>query len=175
MAWTAPLTAVAGGIFSASIFNTYIRDNLNEMAPAKSTVVSSWFPVSGVNQVTERYPAQMSTLGSSTTTSTSFGNLADGITTSVTVSTGTQALVLIYSTIDNSGTNRTWMSYQVSGATATAADDTRSINQGTSSNVRWGATFLSTLTAGSNTFTLRYRVTAGTGTFAVRRIGVIPF
>jgi hypothetical protein len=41
--------------------------------------------------------------------------------------------------------------------------------------MRWGATFLESLNAGSNTFTMRYRVTAGTGTFSARRIGVIPF
>lgn len=175
MAWSAPLTAVAGGIFSAAIFNQYIRDNLNELAPAKSTQVSSWFPATGANALAERVPQQANTSGSSTTTATAYGNLADAVTTSVTATTGPKALVVIYCNLNNSGANRTWMSYQVSGATTVAADDTFSINHSSTSGMRWGATFLQALTAGSNTFTLRYRVTAGTGTFSVRRIAVIPF
>jgi hypothetical protein len=34
---------------------------------------------------------------------------------------------------------------------------------------------ISSLTPGSNTFTMKYRVTAGTGTFLARQIAVIPF
>lgn len=179
VAWSSPITAVAGAVFSAALFNQYIRDNLNETAPAKATQVSSWFPVSAVNQITERAPLQANTSGSSTTTSTAYGNLADGVTTAVTVTTGTKALVSTYCNLTNSigggDPNRTWMSYQVSGATTVAPDDTWSINHSSSSGMRWGATFLQTLTAGSNTFTLRYRTTTGTGTFSVRRIAVIPF
>lgn len=176
MAWTSPVTAVAGGVFSAAQFNTYVRDNLNQLAAAKSTVLSSWFPVSAANTLTERFPTQANTTGSSTTVSSAYGNLADAVTTSVTVSTGTQAMVLIYCNLLNSvNGNRTWMSYEVSGATTIAADDTFSINHSFNGGMRWGAMSLPTLTAGSNTFTLRYRVTAGTGTFSVRRIAVVPF
>ncbi len=45
----------------------------------------------------------------------------------------------------------------------------------TASFVNAGATFLVTgLTAGSNTFTQQYKVNGGTGTFANRRLLVIP-
>lgn len=170
------MTAIAGASVLAADFNTYIRDNLNETSPAKATSLSSWFPHSGVNTLAERFPSQNNSTGASTTTNTAYGNLADGITTSVTVSTGTKALVLLYSNINNSaGGNRTWCGFDISGATTRAADDTRSVNHSSAAGMRWGATFLEALTAGSNTFTMRYRVTAGTGTFSARRIGVIPF
>lgn len=169
---------MAGGVFTAAQFNTYVRDNLNQLAPAKSTTVSSWFPVSAVNQLTERFPTQNNASGSSTTTATSYGNLADGVTTAVTVSTGTMALVMLYTNFSGTsgGANRIWMSYEISGATTAIPSDTRSLHHTFVGGLRFGASFLHTgLTAGSNTFTLRYRVTAGTGTYTNRRIAVIPF
>lgn len=177
MTWTAPMTAIAGASVMASDFNTYVRDNLNQTAPAICTSQGSWFTASGVNQLAERFPTQNNTQASSTTTSTSYGNLGDGVTTSVTVGTGNRALVLIYVNISNSvDGDRTWMAYDISGATTLASADDRSVNHSSNQGMRWGSTFLETsLTPGSNTFTLRYRVSAGTGTFSVRRIAVIPF
>lgn len=179
MAWTAPLIAVAGGVFSAAQFNQTVRDNLNATSTAISTQVSSWFPASAANVLAERVPAQDNDQGSSTTTSTSYGNLADGLTTAVSVATGNRALVSIYSNLSNSPgahPNRSWVGFEVSGATTIAAVDTMSLDHSSSAGMRWGASFLLTgLTAGTNTFTLRYRVTSGTGSFSVRRIAVIPF
>lgn len=170
------MTAIAGAAVLAADFNAFVRDNLAQTAPAICTSQSSWFPASGVNKLAERFPTQNNAQGSSTTASTSYGNLADGLTTSVTVSTGNQALVLIYGNMVNSvNGNRTWIAYDISGATTRAGDDTRAIDHSSNQGMRWGATLLEPLTAGSNTFTLRYRVTAGTGTFSVRRIAVIPF
>lgn len=174
------MTAIAGASVFAADFNTYIRDNLNQTAPGIASAMSSWFPASGVNQLAERFPGQSNTPGSSTTTSTSYGNLADGVTTSWTTGTGTMALVSIYANWTNSigggGNNRTWMSYAVSGATTIAADDSYSINHSSSAGMRWGSTFLVTgLNPGTNTFALKYRTTTGTGTFSQRRIAVIPF
>lgn len=170
------MTAIAGASVLAADFNTFVRDNLNQTAPAIATSVSSWFPHSGVNTLAERFPTQNNATGASTTTSTTYGNLADGITTSVTVNTGTMAAVLLYTNLNNSaGGNRTWCAFDISGATTRAADDTRSVDHSQAGGMRWGATFIETLNAGSNTFTMRYRVTAGTGTFSARRIGVIPF
>lgn len=179
MAWTAPTTAVAGGVFSAAQFNQTVRDNLNATSTAVATQVSSWFPASGVNTLAERVPVQANTQGSSTTTSAAYGNLADGVTTSVSVATGNRALVSIYANfLNNPGgsTSRSWMSFDIGGATTLAATDFLSIDHSFNGGMRWGASFLMTgLTPGTNSFTLRYRVTAGTGTFSVRRIAVIPF
>jgi hypothetical protein len=177
MAWTAPLTAVAGGVFSSSLFNSTVRDNLNETSTAKATQVSGWFPASGINALTERVPVQDNDQGSSTTTSTTYTNLADGLSTAVSVSVGNRALVSIYANFSNSVSgNRSYVGFAVSGASTVAATDFFGIDHSFNGGMRWGATYLVTsLTGGSNTFTLQYRVSAGTGTFSVRRIAVIPF
>lgn len=177
MAWNIPFTAVAGQPFTAVMANAQMRDNLNATAPALATTISSWFVGTGTNAITERIPAQASATGSSTTTSTSYTNLGDGVTTSVTVATGTSAWVLLYCNLNNSGTNNTWLSVAVSGATTIAASDTWALMRNQTGGERLGVQsfFNGTLTPGNNTFTLRYRVTAGTGTFSVRRLGVIPF
>jgi hypothetical protein len=178
MAWTIPATAVAGQPFTAAIANAQMRDNLNATAPALATTISSWFTGTGVNTIAERIPAQANTLGSSTGTTTStYGNLADGVNTAVTVTTGTSALVLIYCNMVNSGTGNTWMSVAVSGATTIGASDSWAILRDQPNGERCGSQvyFNGTLNPGSNTFTLKYRVTTGTGTYTTRRIGVIPF
>lgn len=180
MAWTVPATAVAGQPFTASLFNAQMRDNLNATAPALATTISSWFPATGANAIAERIPAQSNTSGSSTTTSGTYGNLADGVTTSVTVNTGTSAWCLLYCNLSNSvlgTTSNTWMSVAVSGATTIAANDVRALMRNQNNGQRLGATFYfnGLLTPGNNTFTLQYRVSAGTGTFSIRRLGVIPF
>ena len=153
MAWTAPLTAVAGGVFSAAQFNQTVRDNLNATSTALATQVSSWFPASAANVLAERVPAQDNDQGSSTTTSTS-GVRTDGLTTAVSVATGTRALVSIYANFSNApggGSNRSWVGFEVSGATVIAAVDTMSIDHSFSGGMRWGASFLvTTLTAGTS-------------------------
>lgn len=178
MAWTVPATAVAGQPFTAATYNTQMRDNLNATAPALASTVSSWFTSTGPNAIAERIPAQNNTSGSSTTTSTSYGNLADAVTTSVTVATGVSAWVLLYCNCNNSvAGNNTWMSVAVSGATTLASSDNRALMMNQNGGARSGCPFYfnNLLTPGNNTFTLQYKVTAGTGTFSVRRIGVIPF
>lgn len=181
MAWTAPMTAVANTAFTAAQFNTFVRDNLNETAPAKATVSGSIFVGTGSNSIAERYPAMDIVNTSQTTTSTTYANLA---TTgpAVTVTTGTSALVFIQCRVRNTGsTNSALASYAVSGATTIAADDTRSVSSLGAQNA--GGDYCSMflhkagseiLTAGSNTFTMKYRVGGGTGEYARRRITVVP-
>lgn len=110
-----------------------------------------------------------------TTTGTSYGNLSGGASPSVTVTTGTTALVFISAEMVNSGANFCRMSFEVSGASSVSADDTRSIESHGTNELRLGtAVLLTSLTAGSNTFTAKYRVTGGTGTFDDRSIAVVP-
>ena len=70
------------------------------------------------------------------------------------------------------------MSVDVSGATTSAAADSRALRQGRDSAaalVRCSSTSLFTLTAGSNTFTSKYRsTTAAIATFNERRLLVFP-
>lgn len=176
MAWSVPSTAVSGSPFTAALYNAQVRDNLLATAPALATTISSFFTASGTNAIGERIPQQANATGSSTTASTTYVNLADAITSSVTANTSTCAAILLYCNMSNSGANNTWMSFAVSGATTVAATDGSAIQRNISAGERLGITVYQTgLTPGSNTFTLRYRVTAGTGTFSARRIAVIPF
>jgi len=114
-----------------------------------------------------------------TTTSTSYTDL----TTSgpaVTVTTGTKALVIVTAqSRNNLGAEFCRISYAVSGATTIAADDSFAINwqqpqDGTfAQQIRTSVASVVSLTAGSNTFTLKYKVSNGTGTFLNRAIFVI--
>ncbi len=113
---------------------------------------------------------------SQTTTSTSYTDLATS-GPAVTLTTGTKALVIITCASSNSGINRTSsMSYAVSGATTIAASDSVAIihqNNSIASTLRYSSASVPTLTAGSNTFTAKYKVNTDTGTFSDREIFVI--
>lgn len=119
--------------------------------------------------------AEVST--SQTSTSATFGDLTTA-GPAVTVTTGTSVLVAITATVsNNTSQNISLVGVAVSGATTTAASDANALY--VSSSVA-GATYQMTVlipltvTAGSNTFTLKYRVGGGTtGTFANRRITLI--
>lgn len=115
---------------------------------------------------------------SSTTTSTAYtSTLADALTTSVTVTIGANgvALVAVGAFLLNSGANFSLLSWAVSGATTIASSD--SLSYEISGTTGAGGTFTHlqrSLTAGSTTFTLQYRVVGGTGTFSNRHISVVP-
>ena len=114
-----------------------------------------------------------------TTTSTTYTDLTTA-GPAVTLTTGTKALVIITCRIDGDGNNRTaYMSYAVSGASTVTASDSVSLSikdptQAQSNQVRASAASVVSLTAGTNTFTAKYRIDAtNTGTFANREIFVI--
>lgn len=178
MVWTAPMTAVANTVFTAAQFNTHVRDNLNETAPAKATVAGTLFVSDGVNSIAERVPSTAGVTTSESTTSAAYTDVATP-GPAVTVTTGTRAIVAVTSIVQNSSASQnSYASYAVSGASSIAATDDRAviitaaaINQ----TLRGAAVYMETgLTAGSNTFTMKYRVTGGTGSFQNRRIVVIP-
>lgn len=172
------MTAVANSVFTAAQFNTFVRDNLNETAPAKATTSGTLFVGAGVNSIAERVPTNNTVQTSENTTSTSYTDLAT-VGPSVTVTTGSRAIVCLRSLAQNNTAGQTaFASYEISGATSTAASDVRSLSHesGTANEgTRVGFTNLFiTLTPGSNTFTMKYRVDGGTGTFLHREIVVIP-
>lgn len=113
------------------------------------------------------------------TTSTTFTTFADAPT--VTLTTGTKALVLITSSMASSQANaRATAGFAVSGATTLAASDGNSIQQWLNSQVtdnnfitKYSGAFYVTLTAGSNVFTVRNKTSAGTSYFTERSIIVI--
>src|SRR3954463_9664656 len=115
MTWSAPMTAVAGAPFSAAQFNTYVRDNLNETAPAKATAGGQLFVSTGPNAIAARTPTAATVVTSQTTASTSYTNLATA-GPAVTVTTGTQAIALFKASISNDTSNSSSVTaVQVSG------------------------------------------------------------
>jgi hypothetical protein len=105
---------------------------------------------------------------SQNTTSTSYTDLATvGPTTTIT-SRGTKALVIWACTqFTTSGSCAT--SAAVSGATTVAAADSHGTVGSDAGRVAIGWAFF-TINPGSNTYTLKYRVSGGTGTFLDRRM-----
>ncbi len=172
------MTAVANTILTAAQWNTHLRDNLNETAPAKATTSGALFVATGTNAIAERIPAGQFTAAAETTASTSFVDLAT-VGPAATAVTGTKAFVFIRAGMENSTVNAAaHMSFEVSGATSTAATLNRAITIAgiaAANRARIGAgIFVDNLVAGSNTFTAKYSVGAGTGTFVSRELSVIP-
>jgi hypothetical protein len=149
----------------------------NGFASLIKTATNTWsymppggFPASGTTTVATQQ----------TSTSTSYTDLATA-GPAVTVTTGTKALVIITASLFNSAAvSGTYMSYAVSGATTLAASDTRCLlTRGVTtgqyaSEIRASTSvFLTGLTAGSNVFTTKYRVTGNTGYWTDRDINVM--
>ena len=115
---------------------------------------------------------------SQTTTSATYTDLATA-GPAVTVTTGTKAFVITSARISGSALGfDSYQSYAVSGATTVAASDTVAVMHGAfriNTSLRASAGQMITgLTAGSNTFTCKYRVdSSSTGTFLDRNITVI--
>lgn len=189
MSWTAPFTAVAGSVFTAAQWNTFIRDNLAETMPSKAVTAGSWFAVSAAGQIAQRSPGAVINTQQVDFTSTSFGDPETQTTTeapadpgpSVTVTTGVNALVGYRVNIRiPSLSARCEVSYEISGETSREASKTRSLGYSVSANAgalnfRVGWMDLATLlTPGENTFTLKYNVSSGTGVVSDRRLFVVP-
>lgn len=115
-----------------------------------------------------------------TETNTAYDDMAtSGPAVTVTIGANGLALVTVYASVQNDTTNASsHMGFAISGASTVAAADAFSLRleaytANNASNV--SAVFLVTaLTAGSTTFTAKYRVSAGTASYADRKITVIP-
>lgn len=117
-----------------------------------------------------------------TSTSTTYTDLAT-VGPSVTVTTGTKALVIFRANVHNGNGagNRPSIDFAVSGATTRSAGDTTNavMSSGTaisaSDALRPSVVGFAvvTLTAGSNTFTLKYKTNSGTPGWSNREIAVI--
>jgi hypothetical protein len=158
--------------------NTHVRDNLNETAPGVASAAGRMIVTDAANSIVERLPAADEVLTSETTTSTTYTDLATA-GPAVTVTTGTAALVIVTASVTvNTDGGVGYISFAVSGATTQAAADSRSLNKRDTNNRGIQASFViveTDLNAGSNTFTLKYRTSAGTATFVNRVISVVPF
>jgi hypothetical protein len=170
------MTASAGSVFTAAQFNTYVRDNLNETAPAKATAAGQIFVSTAANSIAARLVNADFIATSESTTSLTYTNLATNGPV-ITATTSASCIVAIYCNVFHSGGLAAWMSYGITGATTAVELDNRAIMLQSTGGQRVGATFFhsSILNPGSNTFTAKYRVsTSGTGTWSDRRLMVIP-
>lgn len=175
------MTFTAGAVLTAAQLNTHLRDNLNETAPAKATTAGSVFAGAGTNSISEHICPSGIVSASEGVVATSYGNISGGtVGPTFTVTTGTFCFVSIScNMLNNTGGAASYMGYAVSGASTIAADDTKALYYESSNagDIIGIGTIIpeSGLTAGSNTFTAKYRVGAGTGTFASRRLSVLNF
>jgi hypothetical protein len=132
---------------------------------------SVWSPVSGQFATAQTNSFQA-------TSSTTYVDL--GTVTSVTLTTGTSALCIFHASAVNATSNAgIYVSVAVSGATTVAAtDDISNYIQTPSSSLgiyfpTCSGHIFTGLTAGSNTFTIKYRTNPGTATFGTRGIQVV--
>lgn len=169
------------GVLTAAQLNVLVN-NLNETAPGKFTTAGQYLTASGSNAGAARIVVQDSVVSGTddTTTSTTYTSLGGG-TPSVGAVTGTRALTFNTCNMANN-TNGAYSvcSYEVSSATVVAPSDTWAcfFTAETSAvrSSRISMIWLHTgLTAGTNIFTQRYRVSGGTGTFNFRSLTVMPF
>lgn len=126
---------------------------------------SAWVCVTPVSVRTDA----SGTMTSGTYTATLSGS--PGTNPSVTLATGTTALVTIAASISTSTTAGAGLvSVSVSGATTVGASDAYCIETSTTVNATPSRTFVITgLTAGTNTFTLEYRYSGGAATITYLR------
>jgi hypothetical protein len=181
MAWTTPNTVVSNTQqWTAANWNTFVRDNLNETCVAKATTAGRWFVSTGANAIAEREITDHTVATSQTRTSSTYGDLATTGPT-VTVTTGEAAMVFFNCDVRHSTTSAaSYFSVAVSGATAIAASDdwAGQCDGVTAGNANRAGSFKyfgpndNPLTAGSNTFTMKYRTTASTATFVDRHMVV---
>jgi hypothetical protein len=173
MAWSTPLTAVAGTALTAAQWNASVRDNLLETPAAKATTAGTLFVGAGPNSIAERFLLQHTVDTAETTTSTAYTSLGTNGPT-VTLTCGGKALVWIIAELYSSATGTTVASFEITGATTTAAADSRSIlNDNGPAAIRSSSCSLMTTNPGSNTFRMLYRTTSGTGTYLFRHLVVM--
>ncbi len=178
MAWSAPRTWVTAEVVTASIMNTDVRDNFLETGPAVATTGDRYIVTDGANSIVERATGTALVSTTETTTSTSYTDLATS-GPSVTVTTGTRAFVAFGARMFNSSVGVvSFMSYDVSGASAISANDAVSTHLESDPAAQVAAQYYggiqTALTAGSNVFKSEYKASGGTASFQNRRLSILP-
>lgn len=178
MAWTAFPTLTDGQILTGAHMQI-VQANFAETAPGKASGSGNYFSTSGANSIAERTIGHGQDTSVDTTTSTSYGDLTGGPGPACTITTGSKAIVFLSCSQQSSTVGAlTAMSCDISGATTTASTDNAAVRHTSataSANMTGSVVAFYTVTPGSNTFTAKYKTSAGTGTFGSRRILVLPF
>lgn len=162
MAWTAPMTAADNTTFTAAQFNANVRDNLLETEGAKATTAGRFFITTGANAIAEReIKNSVVTTAETQNTSGVWGDLAT-VGPQVTITTGASAMVWFGTAVSQSAANAfASASVEVTGASSIAAsfDYCVQIDGLAANNARRYTTayLFTTLTPGSNVFTMKYR------------------
>lgn len=158
MTYVDPPNVVAGSVVSASAYLNPVGLDIIDLNARTS-------------------PSSAGVATSQTTTSTSYTDLAT-VGPAVTLVTGNVAIVVLTAEVDTTGAGVTpRMGFAVSGATTLVASDIwgLKVDAGAAALLQMSFLVLATgLTAGTNTFTAKYRVGSGTGTFLNRGITVWP-
>jgi hypothetical protein len=166
MSFTAYPTVATGDFITAALWNTYIRDNGNDL-DRRTTVTGASVAAAG------------------TTASTSYTDATVvGPAVNVTIGATKKALVAQYANLEHAQVDGVMLAgFTISGGTSLAAADDLAIAftaPTAGGGIRTGAVWYldsATLTsAGSTTFQEKVRVggTAGTGTIRDRRLSVTP-
>lgn len=159
MSWTDPPDWTTETLSSADM-NAYVRDNSNDLhrrtTPQTATVATSEsVTISSYTDLTTPGPAVSAEIG------------ASGM-----------ALVILTARVEVTFNDAdALMSYSVSGATTVSSNDTRALRIPAATGGQWSLSFLHEgLTAGTNTFTAKYKSETGslTSTFRNRQITVLP-
>ncbi|MFJ1539278.1 hypothetical protein ACIODS_12115 [Micromonospora chalcea] len=171
---------MSGAALTSAQWNSSIRDNLLETAPAKATTANRIFVTTGTNSIAERQVGSATIITAHTTNSTTWTDLSV-VGPTVTITTGTTVLVTLSALMSNNtaGANAQ-MGVAVSGASTVGANtDDAVIVESSQANDLYQVSYMfpiTGLTAGVNTFTAKYQVgVGGTGTFQRRRLIVLPF
>jgi hypothetical protein len=160
-------------------FDSFAQGNLaNYQALSAYTQAGSILVGTGAGASAERVPSTAAVATNQGTTSISYTDLTT-VGPSVTVTTGTMALVIVSAEMWNSTSAfAALMAFAVSGATTRAGADAEALRHqsGTASEEAAASrmTLVTGLTPGSNTFTAKYRANGGTAQFLNRAITVIP-
>lgn len=184
MAWTSPMTFVANQALTASQLNTHLKENLQEVMPAKAFTTGGFFVTATPHRITQRLTRKQYIDTTETTAETDWTDLTT-IGPTVTCQTGDSAMAWFGCRQDNSASGYSRVTVEVGGegtassgnsdggSSVEASDDNGALVS--DRTVFWGTSIHFTgLTPGTNTFTMKYRVSSGTGTFRYRRLIVMP-
>ena len=166
-----PSTTLGDIEYRSSTANTNTRLGIGTTGQvlAVSGGVPAWTTPASASPASE----SANVAASESTTSTSYTDLTTA-GPAITITTGTKALIIVSARAQTNTGATSYASYAVSGATTIAANDDDALEAGTITNNISRASRLTTLTAGSNTFTMKYRTSpTRTGTFEFREIIVI--